>query len=214
MVINDGILSAVGRRLLARAPVEAPHVTLRFLPEHSDDTPVLRDGAADLVVGSVRDIEPEARFETLLTERMVGVVRPGHLLADGVVTPERFAAADHVIASRRGRVAGPVDDALAALGLRRRIVATVPSYGSSLCLLLDSDAVGVAAETMSAGLIRALGLHTFPLPFDLPALTLGQTWHPRYDADGGHAWLRSLVRAAVADTAREVRASAPGDSGG
>ena len=43
-------------------------------------------------------------------------------------------------------------------------------------------------------------------PLDLPPLSLVQVWHPRYDADGAHAWLRSVVREVVADVVGESAA--------
>lgn len=212
VVVNDGIITAIGAPLFARAQAEAPGVTLRFLPEQRTDTPVLREGVADLIVGSPWDLEPEARSELLVRDRFVGVVRPGHPLTRGTVTARRFAEAEHLVASRRGRQAGPVDDALRELGLARRVVGTVPSYASSLYVLLETDAVGMAAKLMSTGVIRALGLRTFPIPLDLPPLSLTQVWHPRHDADGAHAWLRALVRAAIGEVVEARHGAAVRDA--
>lgn len=214
VLVNDGIITAIGAPLFARVRAEAPGVTLRFLPEQRTDTPVLREGAADLIVGSAWNLEPEARSEQLVRDSFVGVVRPGHPLTRGRVTARRFAEAEHLVSSRRGRTSGPVDDALAALGLRRRVVGTVPSYASSLYLLLESDTVGMAAELMSTGIIRALGLRTFPIPLDLPPLSIVQVWHPRHDADGAHAWLRSVVRRTVDDVASRSHGAAARDGAG
>ncbi|NUU19992.1 MAG: LysR family transcriptional regulator, partial [Streptomycetaceae bacterium] len=172
VVVDDGIITAIGARLVARVRAEAPHVVLRFLPEQRTDTPVLREGVADLIIGSAWSLEPEARSELLVQDRIIGVVRPGHPLTRGTVTPRRFAEAEHLVASRRGRMTGPVDDALEKLGLRRRVVGVVPSYASSLYLLLETDAVGMSAEAMTRGVIRALGLHSFDIPLDLPLLSL------------------------------------------
>lgn len=194
VVINDGILAVVGARLFARVRAEAPDVTLRFLPEQQTDTPILREGAADLIVGSAWRGEPEVRSETLAEDRLVGVVRRGHPLTHGKVTPRRFADANHLVSSRRGRLWGPVDNALEELGLRRHVVGSVPSYAAALYLLLETDAVGMAADGLSRGLVRTLGLRTFAIPLPLPPLTLVQVWHPRHDADGAHAWLRSVIR--------------------
>jgi DNA-binding transcriptional LysR family regulator len=37
------------------------------------------------------------------------------------------------------------------------------------------------------------GLHTFPLPFPTPEITVSLLWHPRLEADPVHRWLRGLV---------------------
>lgn len=43
------------------------------------------------------------------------------------VTAEQYAAAEHVSVSRRGNFSIALDDALAQLGLTRRVVATAPA---------------------------------------------------------------------------------------
>jgi DNA-binding transcriptional LysR family regulator len=127
---------------------------------------------------------------------MVGVVREGHELADKRVTLKRFAAAEHVVASRRGRLAGPIDDLLAEHGLRRRVAVCTPTALSSLHLVHASDLVGVTPLVITRTTVAALELSTFEIPLDLPTLDLSLAWHPRYDADGAHQWLRQCVREA------------------
>ncbi|WP_437650300.1 hypothetical protein [Sorangium sp. So ce362] len=34
----------------------------------------------------------------------------------------------------------------------------------------------------------------FPLPATTPAITIAQAWHPRFDADPAHRWLRDRLR--------------------
>ncbi|WFB06520.1 LysR family transcriptional regulator [Streptomyces sp. LX-29] len=197
---HDAHVMAFGAGLLDRVAGTAPGVTLRFLAEPSTGVPSLRDGTVDLEIGVIDRNEPEIRVEPLLEDRMVGVVRPGHPLAEGSVTLRGFAAANHLVVSRRGRLSGPIDTALAAHGLRRRVVASSPTFAASLFLLLRGDAIGLASERVDAPAVAALGLRTFEVPLELPPLPFAMAWHPRHEADGGHIWLRGLVRDVVADT--------------
>ncbi|MGW1592156.1 LysR family transcriptional regulator [Streptomyces sp. NPDC002343] len=200
---HDMIAATHGAALFARAAREAPGVRLRFLSESHTDAPYLRQGIADLEVGVIDAAAPEVRVETVHEERMLGVVRPGHPLLDGELTPERFAgAAGHLGVSRRGRQHGPIDDALAALGLRRRVVGSVGSYPASLFVLRETDLVGLITE-WGRPLADALGLAVFEIPLALPAMRVGFAWHPRHDADPAHAWLRDCVRELL--TARTAR---------
>jgi DNA-binding transcriptional LysR family regulator len=41
-------------------------------------------------------------------------------------------------------------------------------------------------------------LHTFELPVKTDALAISLAWHPRFDADPAHRWLRSSVRSVCA----------------
>ncbi|WP_425425209.1 LysR family transcriptional regulator [Amycolatopsis saalfeldensis] len=200
----DLVAAAVAPRLLAIAAQEAPGVALRFRAEEFEGGPALREGQIDLEVGALDHVDPEIRTEQLLTLRMVAGVRAGHPLAEGLLTAARFAAAEHVVVSRRGRFTGPADTALAELGLDRRVVAVLPSHLAAMTLAVRTDVVclvpatdpGTAPNPMTE-VARALGLRLLDIPFPLPPLAIGMAWHPRQAADGGHGWLRSAVRRAM-----------------
>ncbi|MER8031950.1 LysR family transcriptional regulator [Streptomyces bauhiniae] len=191
---HDATAATLGAPLLTRTTREAPGIRLRFLSESPVDAPFLRQGTADLEIGVVDTTAPEVRVETLYEDVMLGVVRAGHPLLDGELTPERFASgAGHLSVSRRGRLHGPIDDALAALGLARRVVGSVGTYPASLFVVRDTDLVGIVSQG-SRPLAETLGLVTFPIPLPLPPLEVGLAWHPRHDADPAHAWLRATVK--------------------
>jgi DNA-binding transcriptional LysR family regulator len=192
--IGDLLASTFGSRLVARIRDEAPGVTLRFVGESHEDTDALRDGSVDLELGQMRRTHPETHIEPLLSDRMVGVVRAGHELATGRVTLQRFADAQHVVSSRRGRLGGPVDELLAEHGLRRRVAVCTPSAMASLQLIRDSDLVGITASAITRDVVERLGLRTFDIPLALPTLDLSIAWHPRNDADAAQQWLRQCVR--------------------
>ncbi|MFI9391013.1 LysR family transcriptional regulator [Streptomyces bauhiniae] len=191
---HDATAATLGAPLLTRTAREAPGIRLRFLSESPVDAPFLRQGTADLEIGVVDTTAPEVRVETLYEDRMLGAVRAGHPLLEGELTPERFAAgAGHLSVSRRGRLHGPIDDALAALGLARQVVGSVGTYPASLFVLRDTDLIGIVSRG-SRPMAETLGLVTFPIPLPLPPLEVGLAWHPRHDADPAHAWLRATVK--------------------
>ncbi|HEX8620202.1 MAG TPA: LysR family transcriptional regulator [Thermoanaerobaculia bacterium] len=195
---SDGFVENFGPPLLARIEAEAPGVRLRFVQKVDQESAPLRDGAVDLETGVIAETTgPEVRTRALFRDRFVGVVRAGHELADGTITPNRFAAGRHVLFSRRGADRGPVDDALASLGLERNIVATVNGFTAALALARASDLIAVVPERHT-GTLRA-GMHTFPLPLSTPAITVSMLWHPRMEADPAHRWLRECVRDVTAE---------------
>jgi DNA-binding transcriptional LysR family regulator len=191
---SEGFVETFGPALLARLDREAPGVRLWFVQKATRDSALLRDGTVDLDVGVMgQETGPELRLQTLFRDRFVGVVRSRHPLAKGRLTPARYAAARHVAVSRRrDRGPAPVDDALAALGLERAITTTVGGFGTALALARASDLVATVPERHTAGLRERL--HTFPLPFAVPEVTVSMLWHPRLHADPAHAWLRDRAR--------------------
>ncbi|MEV4095884.1 LysR family transcriptional regulator [Streptosporangium saharense] len=201
VVLSDPVATTLCGPLLTRVGALAPGIRLRLIPEGHGDQRVLREGTADLEVAVISDPSPETRVEPLLGDHGVGVVRRGHPLLGSPVSLERFVAAEHVVASRRGRTAGPVDALLAERGLRRRVVGSVPTFTAVLLAVRGSDLVGMVPGRLSASTVEALGLVTFPIPLDLPEMAVAQAWHRRHDADAAHAWLRGQVRAVVAEEA-------------
>jgi DNA-binding transcriptional LysR family regulator len=191
--VGDGFIENFGPALLARVSAEAPGVRLRFVPKPNKDTGPLRDGSVDLDTGVIgRTTGPEVRAQALFRDRLIGVVRMGHPLSDGPITPERFAAGRHILVSRRGLDHGPVDEALAPLGLTREITTIVSGFSSALALARASDLIASVPERHTTNL-RA-GMHSFSLPVPMAELTISLFWHPRLEADPAHRWLRTCVR--------------------
>jgi DNA-binding transcriptional LysR family regulator len=194
---SEGFVENFGATLLARVFQGAPGVRLRFLHKLEKDSGPLRDGSVDLDTGVVDgSTGPEVRAQALFRDRYVGVVRAGHPLSDGEITASRYAAAGHVHVSRRDNDKGPIDDALAALGLKREIVTSVGGFSAALALARASDLV-VSVPERHTGNLRA-AMYSFALPLTIPQFTVSMLWHPRLDGDQAHRWLRACVREACA----------------
>ena len=189
---TEGFAETFGPELIDRASAEAPMVQLSFLAKPDKDSTPLRDGTVDLETGVIGGMMgPEIRSVGLFRDRFVGVVRRGHRLAKGRMTPARYASARHVVIERRGLRTAMVDEALERLGLARSVVATVGGFGPAIALARGSDIVATVPEKHTAGLCD--GLHRFKLPIPVEDFTISLFWHPRLDADPAHRWLRTLV---------------------
>lgn len=190
---SEGFAETFGPDIIARVAGQAPGVRLRFVQKPDKGSAPLREGSVDLETGVVgQETGPELRAQALFRDRFIGVVRPGHPLCDGEITPARYAAAGHVQVSRRGLDRSAIDDALETLGLARRVAVIVDGFSTALALARASDLVASVPERHTAAL-RA-GLRGFPLPLPLPELTISLLWHPRMDADPAHRWMRGCIR--------------------
>lgn len=192
------MLARTAGSLVERVRARAPRVDVVFLPEALEDGPALRQGLVDVELGVLGHVDPEVRTRQLLRVPLVGLARADHPLFDGRrITARRFAAADHIGVSRRGKRLGPIDTALTGLGLRRRVAAVVPSHTGAMLLARYSDLITLVPADWLPDTVAALGLRTFPIPLELAPLDLGMAWHPRNSADPGHRWFREHVAAAV-----------------
>jgi DNA-binding transcriptional LysR family regulator len=190
---SEGFAETFGPALIARAAVEAPGVTLRFVAKPDRESGPLREGAVDLETGVVGGaIGPEIRARGLFRDRFVAVVRLGHVLAYDETATSRYMEARHIVVSREGVDNGPVAQALAASGLARDVGAMVSGFSTAIALARGSDLVATVPDRHSRGLLS--GTFTFPLPVPAPEIMISLLWHPRLDADPAHRWLRDCVQ--------------------
>ncbi|PWC32728.1 LysR family transcriptional regulator [Azospirillum sp. TSO35-2] len=200
---GEGFVELVSAPLVAAVTKAAPHVRLRFVLKPDKDAQPLREGLIDLEIGVLGTSAPELRTQLLFRDRFVGVARIGHpLLETGRVTPERYAACSHVVASRRGEFHGPVDDALEGLGLKRTVSLVVPGYPDAMRIARCSELVALVPRSCLGNALMAdhaaiLGLESFEPPVPTPEFSISAIWHPRLDADPAHRWLRDTVMAVV-----------------
>ncbi len=189
---NEGFVEEFGPRLVARIQAEAPGARLRFAPKADKDVASLRDAGIDLEIGVAGETGPEVMIQALFRDRFVGAVRTGHPLSEGAVTPERYAAGRHISVSRRGRERGPIDEALAQLGLQRTVVCMVSGFSAALAMARASDLIASVPERHTES--GRAGMVSFPLPVATADVTISMLWHPRLDADPAQRWLRDCVR--------------------
>src|SRR3954471_22739151 len=150
---REGFVENFGPGLIARVSKEAPGVRLRFVEKPDKDSASLRDATVDLETGVVGDTTgPEVRAQALFRDRFIGVVRKGHPLSRGRMTPVRYAAGRHISVSRRGLDKGPIDEALQPLGLTREIVTIVGGFATALALARTSDLIASVPERHTGNL--------------------------------------------------------------
>ena len=132
---NDIFIGIHAGRLLDAMQQAMPRATLCFVPEEDDlDDDALRSGRVDLFISASRPLGHEIRVQPLFSIRVVGVAREDHPCSR---TRSRRAAWrwGHIGVSRRGKTQGPIDDALARLGLDRHVALVVPTASSALLAL-------------------------------------------------------------------------------
>jgi DNA-binding transcriptional LysR family regulator len=190
---SEGFVENFGPDLIERVARNAPGVRLRFIQKPDRDSAPLRDGTVDLETGVVgAALGPEIRAQALFRDRFIGVVRKGHPLSQGRITPRRYAAGRHILVSRRSPETGPIDEALKPFGLIREIVTTVGGFSTAVGLARATDLIASVPARHTGNLRRAM--HSFRLPFTMPEFTVSLLWHPRMDADPAHRWMRDCVR--------------------
>ena len=205
IVLADGLAAVLARPLLTTLQAEGPGLSVAFLAWTGGAAAIdrLRGGGAELAV-SVLPPTPAGEFgrETLLEERYLLAGRIGHpALANPSV--EAWLDCRHVVVSPEGVVRTPLDDALAAQGLVRRVAVAVPSFLLVADLLRHSDLLALLPSLALSG-DHGAGLMTCPPPWPLPGFRLDMAWHARNSSDPAIRFVASAIRDLLRGAAERV----------
>ena len=190
--------------------LEAPGVSVRVVPLTTrDPRRLLDEESCDLAVGYFPSVLADITTRAQSGEAMpfnhlrlydgeyVCVMRTGHPLASGPLTLNRFCAARHMLVSFSGRPYGSIDESLASLGRKRKVVLTVNQFFTAGRVVANSNLLTVLPRhfVRVTGIAEQLVLR--PLPFEVSPVHVDAVWHRRAQQHSGHVWLRqALVRAA------------------
>lgn len=152
-------------------------------------------GDIDLAFHTSHDAPSGLRRRTLFAERYVLVGRAGHPRLKRRPTLAQFCKLDHVIVSPDGGgFHGVTDDALAPLGLNRRVVLSVPHFLFMMSVLASTDMVAMLPERLARG---APGLRVVEAPLEVAGYEMAMLWHERRHRDPAHKWLREQIAASL-----------------
>jgi DNA-binding transcriptional LysR family regulator len=216
LAMADATASKVAPGLVEILNREAPGVTLRVLPLTTrDPRPLLENGGVDLAIGyfpgvlaelgatHLQEQAPRFLSRRLYEGHYVVAMRRGHPLASGPLSLDAYCGARHLLVSFSGRPFGFVDEALAALSRRRRIVMTVNQFFTAGQVVATSDLLTVLPHHFLSSTGHARQLATRPLPIDLPTVHVDMLWHRAKDGISAQRWLREAVVRAVAVAPRQ-----------
>jgi DNA-binding transcriptional LysR family regulator len=155
-------------------------------------------GEIDLAFHTSEGAPSGLRRRVLFSERYVLAGRAGHPRLKRRPTLAQFCELDHVIVSPDGGgFSGVTDEALAAAGLTRRVVLSVPHFLFVMSVLASTDLVAM----LPARLVRnASALRVVESPVEVPGFEMAMLWHERSHRDPAHQWLRDYI----ADSSRRT----------
>ncbi len=142
------------------------------------------------------DGSPEGMHRrALFTERYVLTGRAGHPRLRRKPTLAQFCLLEHVIVSPDGgNFFGVTDEALAAVGMSRRVALSVPHFLYVASVVASTDLVAMLPERLVRG---NAALQIVDAPVDVPGYEMSMLWHERLHRDPAHQWLRDFIVASL-----------------
>ncbi len=206
LAMADATAAKLMPGLLAAMDQTAPGGSIRVVPLTTrDPRRLLEDETLDLAIGyfpaTMADLTARIQsgaavafsHERLYSGEYVCVMRRDHPLAKEALTLANFCAARHLLVSFSGRPFGFVDEALAAIGQKRRIVLTVNQFFTAGKLVAGSNLLTVLPRHFvnATGIADQLVLRE--LPFAMPLVHVDALWHHRVHRLTAHQWLRQTL---------------------
>ena len=181
--------------LLQLLAAEAPGICLRV--HEVDRTRIheqLENGSVDLGIGPSRVATGRLHYKQLWVDRAV-LVASRSRLESVIVDAERLCdfQGAMVQTSRPSFYDDELDNALAAIGLMRRVSVVEKSYLMLPLLLEHSRLVAVVPERFGLYAMQRHAISITECPVKLPELSMGLYWHERTHRDSIYRWVRERI---------------------
>jgi DNA-binding transcriptional LysR family regulator len=197
---NDNAAAIIGARLIPRLqPDDRSRIrlALRSIDFHKLSEQ-LEAGDLDVALVSENLVPGSMSRLSLSTDDYRLAQRKYHPRGSEAPTLEQYVTLRHILVSGEGSgFHGSVDNVLRSKGLTRHVGVSVQYYGIVPLLLQTTDFVCTLPDRFIKR--YAQDLDSLPLPFDLRRFNLHAAWHPRFDNDPGHIWLRQQLLQCVED---------------
>ncbi|ENL6920936.1 LysR family transcriptional regulator [Klebsiella aerogenes] len=192
---SDYAVNVIGApvvRLLSNTSGSGIHVSFQNLLCESASATLLERGDVDLLIGRRENLQPVVKARKLFEDSFVVAQRKEHPRGTVSFTIGSYCACDHLLVSpAMGNMWGIVDNVLENLGCQRRVSMSVQQFMLAPPLIENSNLLCVLPNRF----VRQFSdrLDFFPLPFDVPTINIFAAWHPRFDADPAHIWIREQI---------------------
>lgn len=174
--------------------VQAPNVNLAFRLWQPDFLQEF-DKTGIHLASTMLDNKPEGLSSVKIgQDKSVCLMRKDHpLQMGGELSCDDLVAFPHLKVTGGGDKDSKADIALQQLGYQRRIALKVPFFSAAINALKNSDYLMVVPEHIARNLSKESGLEYCSLPFDTELHHYWLMWHPKYDNDKAHQWMREKV---------------------
>jgi DNA-binding transcriptional LysR family regulator len=194
LLVSDYVTAILGDTVARLLVEEAPHTRLR-LTTHSPALVERADQAllsADLLFLPPGFITGMSRRD-LYRDEWVCVVAADNPVADVGLTVEDLETLPWVATYHGQTASTPAARQMRMLGIEPRVQVVNENFLTVPSLIVGSDRIALLQRRLVDQLPLNAGIRALPLPFDAGPLIEAMWWHPVYDDDPEHAYLRDLV---------------------
>ena len=188
----------------------APGITLEVIPWHER---AHEDGgiAATHLILSPLAVPATYRVEPLFEDIFVCVLGCGLRYAKTSLTMKEYLGFRHISVETQPSQGNLIDRSLGEAGLQRRVAVHLPYFLAAIHMLQATDLVLTMPARVAKLVPDLLDLPRVRAPKGIAPIRYSMVWHPRFDSDLLHVWLRETVRQIFRPAARERMRSGRSD---
>jgi DNA-binding transcriptional LysR family regulator len=193
LAMTDYASSVVLPQLVGICAESAPGITLEVVPWHER---VHEEGG---LVATHLLLSPLAVPSTLRAERLfedVFLCVLGRRLNRGKtpITMKEYLSLRHISVETQPYQQNLIDTSLGEAGLQRHVAVHLPYFLAAIRMLETTDLVLTMPARVATPMLDLLDLRCVKAPKPIPPICYSMVWHPRFDSDLLHVWLRETVR--------------------
>jgi DNA-binding transcriptional LysR family regulator len=194
LLVSDYATTVLGPALAAAFTRAAPHARLRLAPHRTDDVA----GAAERLRAVDGLLVPHGFIDDLpyldlYEDTWVVLVATGNERVGERVTLDDLSVLPWITVYHRPTAFTPAAQQLRAHGIEPQAQVIVESFLPIPDLVAGTERVALVQGRLAARLRPGDGVRVLPCPFAAAPLVEAMWWHPMYDADPAHRWLRGLL---------------------
>ena len=182
-------------RLYADLRAVAPRANIRTVSTPPAQlTEAMLSGEVDLAIGYFPGLQGAAIYQQrLFRHSFVCIVRKDHPVFRRQITKRQFLEAEHAVVDQEGKSHELFEETLAAQGLIRRVVLSIPHYLAIPLVVAESDLIVTVPYAIGASFAKMANLKMFRPPIQVGQPEVKQHWHARFHHDQVNRWIRGVV---------------------
>jgi DNA-binding transcriptional LysR family regulator len=199
LLVSDYVVAVLGDVLARLLAEEAPHARLRL----ASNTPEIVDRAEQVLLGTDLLLLPhgfvtDLPHRDLYRDEWVCVVSADNAAVADALTVRHLETLPWVATYHGPTASTPAARQMRMLGIEPRVQVVTENFLTVPGLVAGSDRIALLQRRLVDLLPLDTGIRALPVPFEAGPLVEAMWWHPVYDDDPEHRYLRDLVARAAA----------------
>ena len=172
----------------------APGITLEIIPWHERVHEDNGLAAVTHLILSPLAVPSRFRVEPLFEDVFLCILGRKLKRGKAPIALKEYLSFRHISVETQPNQQNLIDRSIGEAGLQRRVVVHLPYFLAAIRMLETTDLVLTMPDRIAEPMLAPLDLAQLKVPKELPPIRYSMAWHPRFDSDLLHVWLRETMR--------------------